>query len=76
MAIGVSGGDGVSCDADLGSYSSCVTLMAGNAAVQTACEVKRQLPSAVSDQLGVPSTDLLTRGGKIFVRNAPDRAMR
>jgi 4-hydroxybenzoyl-CoA reductase alpha subunit len=60
---------------DLGSYSSRVTFMAGNAALQAAREVKRQLLSAVSEQLGVASTDLGARAGKIFIRNDPSRAV-
>jgi len=60
---------------DLGSYSSRVTFMAGNAALQAAREVKRQLLSAVSEQLGVASTDLVARAGKIFIRNDPSRAV-
>ena len=60
---------------DLGSYSSRVTFMAGNAALQAAREVKRQLLSAVSEQLGVPPPALVAREGEIFVRSAPDRVV-
>jgi 4-hydroxybenzoyl-CoA reductase alpha subunit len=60
---------------DLGSYSSRVTFMAGNAALQAAREVKRQLLSAVSEQLGVAPADLVARAGTIFVRNDPGRAV-
>jgi 4-hydroxybenzoyl-CoA reductase subunit alpha len=60
---------------DLGSYSSRVTFMAGNAALQAAREVKRQVLSAVSELLGVAPADLVARAGKIFVRNDPGRTV-
>src|SRR5260370_1883337 len=39
---------------DLGSYSSRVTIMAGNAALQAAVRAKTLLAQAVGERLGVP----------------------
>ncbi len=50
---------------DLGSYSSRVTFMAGNAAIDAARKLKQQLLEAASERLQVP-TDRLQAGGGVF----------
>src|SRR6201988_2638548 len=43
---------------DLGSYSSRVTLMTGNAAIQAAERARELLSQAVAEKLGVPIENL------------------
>ena len=51
---------------DLGSYSSRVTFMAGNAAIAAARKLKEQLIVAASEHLQVPIERLLAEGGIIY----------
>ena len=51
---------------DLGSYSSRVTFMAGNAAKQAAEKLKRQLFEAAADAMSVPEDKLAAAGGIIY----------
>ncbi|HJT55161.1 MAG TPA: molybdopterin cofactor-binding domain-containing protein, partial [Ktedonobacteraceae bacterium] len=51
---------------DLGSYSSRVTFMAGNAAIAAARKLKEQIFSAVAEQLHVPVEQLHVEDGVIF----------
>ena len=51
---------------DLGSYSSRVTIMMGNAAMQAAERVKAQLAEAVAEKLEVLPERLLFSYGKVF----------
>jgi CO/xanthine dehydrogenase Mo-binding subunit len=60
---------------DLGSYSSRVTFMAGNAAVQAAQRMREKLFAAVSADLGVPVEKLVARDGRIFDGDDPDVGM-
>jgi 4-hydroxybenzoyl-CoA reductase alpha subunit len=60
---------------DLGSYSSRVTLMTGNAARQAAGTLRAWLLEAASRRLGVPAADLEARGGRIGVRDDPARGL-
>jgi len=50
---------------DLGSYSSRVTIMAGNAALQAAERAKALLTEAVSEKLGVPEERLAFAGKRV-----------
>jgi 4-hydroxybenzoyl-CoA reductase alpha subunit len=52
---------------DLGSYSSRVTLMAGNAVREAAAAVKRQLIGTAAGKLGRDPQRLVARNGWIFV---------
>jgi len=52
--VHVVSGDTSLAPVDLGSYSSRVTFMAGNAAKQAACKLRDQLLSVAAEQLGVP----------------------
>jgi 4-hydroxybenzoyl-CoA reductase alpha subunit len=60
---------------DLGSYSSRVTFMAGNAALQAAERLRDKIFAAVSADLGVPIERLVARGGRVYDDAAPDVGM-
>jgi len=51
---------------DLGSYSSRVTVMMGNAAIQAAEKIKQQIAIAASEQLGVAPDRLTFADGRVF----------
>jgi 4-hydroxybenzoyl-CoA reductase subunit alpha len=51
---------------DLGSYSSRVTVMMGNAAIQAAQKIKDQVAIAAAEQLGVSPERLSFGNGKVF----------
>ncbi len=54
---------------DLGSYSSRVTFMAGNAAIQAAQQLREKLINAAADELDVPPEELILRGGVLKRRD-------
>jgi 4-hydroxybenzoyl-CoA reductase alpha subunit len=58
---------------DLGSYSSRVTLMAGNAAVQAAERARALLAEAVSKRLEIPKERLRFADKQVFDSVAPER---
>jgi 4-hydroxybenzoyl-CoA reductase alpha subunit len=60
---------------DLGSYSSRVTLMTGNAAIQAARKLKPMLLEIASEKLEVPAGRLRMAGRRIFDRDQPDVGM-
>jgi 4-hydroxybenzoyl-CoA reductase subunit alpha len=51
---------------DLGSYSSRVTLMTGNAAIAAARPLREKILSAAAETLGLPAEALTIEGGKVF----------
>ena len=51
---------------DLGSYSSRVTFMMGNAAIDAAKKVKQQMLEAAAEKLGLPPEALGMRDGRVF----------
>ena len=51
---------------DLGSYSSRVTLMMGNAAIQAAERARDMLAAAVAEHLAVPADRLAFAGRRVF----------
>ncbi len=53
---------------DLGSYSSRVTFMAGNAAVEAAQKIRATVFEAVAEKLQVPAVRLMARGRRVFDR--------
>lgn len=57
---------------DLGSYSSRVTLMTGNAALQAAERARDLLAKAVSAKLGVPETNLAFAERRVFDVENPE----
>jgi 4-hydroxybenzoyl-CoA reductase alpha subunit len=60
---------------DLGSYSSRVTLMMGNAAIQAATRARDLLAEAVSAVLDVPKDRLVFAGRRAFDASDPSRGM-
>jgi 4-hydroxybenzoyl-CoA reductase subunit alpha len=60
---------------DLGSYSSRVTIMAGNAALQAAERAKALLAEAVSERLGVPPERLRFADKRVFDSIAPENGV-
>lgn len=73
--IRVVDGDTMLTPVDLGSYSSRVTFMAGNAAIEAADAVRAQLVSAVAVKLGCTVEELQLRGGRVFRRDAPEQGV-
>jgi 4-hydroxybenzoyl-CoA reductase subunit alpha len=60
---------------DLGSYSSRVTLMMGNAAIQAAERARALLAEAVSRKLDVPADRLVFAERRVFDSNDPARCV-
>jgi 4-hydroxybenzoyl-CoA reductase subunit alpha len=60
---------------DLGSYSSRVTLMTGNAAVQAAERAREILSTHVAAKLEVPQVRLAFADGRVFDVEDPDRSV-
>ena len=60
---------------DLGSYSSRVTLMMGNAAIQAAERARDLLAHAVSRKLDVPKARLVFAERRVFDAENPERGM-
>jgi 4-hydroxybenzoyl-CoA reductase subunit alpha len=60
---------------DLGSYSSRVTFMAGNAAIAAARTLKEQLFTVAAERLGVPIEQLHASGGMIYNEDDPGKAL-
>jgi 4-hydroxybenzoyl-CoA reductase subunit alpha len=58
---------------DLGSYSSRVTIMAGNAALQAATRAKALIAEAVAIKLEVSVEQIRFADHQVFDRNAPER---
>ena len=60
---------------DLGSYSSRVTLMAGNAAIQAAGRLRERIFTAVAKKLEVEPGRLTARDRRVFVEDDEDRGV-
>ena len=60
---------------DLGSYSSRVTLMMGNAAIQAAQRAREIVASAVGAKLELPAERLVFADRRVFDRERPDRGV-
>ncbi|HEX9670331.1 MAG TPA: molybdopterin cofactor-binding domain-containing protein, partial [Thermoanaerobaculia bacterium] len=60
---------------DLGSYSSRVTLMVGNAALQAAERARALLAEAAAEQLEVPAGRLVFAEGRVFDAEEPERGL-
>jgi 4-hydroxybenzoyl-CoA reductase subunit alpha len=60
---------------DLGSYSSRVTLMAGNAAVQAVERARALLAQAVAERLDIPQERLRFAGKRVFDSAAPEKSV-
>jgi 4-hydroxybenzoyl-CoA reductase alpha subunit len=60
---------------DLGSYSSRVTLMVGNAALQAAERARELLSKAAAAQIEVPEARLVFAEGRVFDAADPDKGL-
>jgi 4-hydroxybenzoyl-CoA reductase alpha subunit len=60
---------------DLGSYSSRVTLMAGNAAIQAAERARAIIAAGVSAKLGTPEDRLVFAEGRVFDAEDPGQGL-
>jgi 4-hydroxybenzoyl-CoA reductase subunit alpha len=60
---------------DLGSYSSRVTLMVGNAAIQAAERARELLSTAVAEQLEIPQDRLVFAERRVFDAADPEHGM-
>jgi 4-hydroxybenzoyl-CoA reductase subunit alpha len=60
---------------DLGSYSSRVTLMMGNAAIEAATRARDIVAEAVARRLEIPVTRVIFSGGRVFDAEAPERGV-
>jgi 4-hydroxybenzoyl-CoA reductase alpha subunit len=60
---------------DLGSYSSRVTIMMGNAALQAAERVRGTLAEAASESLGIPPDRVVFSQGRVFAAEDPGKGM-
>jgi 4-hydroxybenzoyl-CoA reductase alpha subunit len=60
---------------DLGSYSSRVTFMAGNAAVEAAMKVRSRIIKAVADKLEADPGDLTVVDGRVAVEGDPESGL-
>ena len=60
---------------DLGSYSSRVTLMTGNAAIQAAERARDTIAGAVTEKLGIPRDRLVFAGRRVFDSEDPEKGV-
>ncbi|HSL84816.1 MAG TPA: molybdopterin cofactor-binding domain-containing protein, partial [Thermoanaerobaculia bacterium] len=60
---------------DLGSYSSRVTLMMGNAALEAADRAREMLAKAVAERLEVPKGRLVFAEGRVFDAEDPETGL-
>jgi len=60
------------CPVDLGAYSSRVTFMVGNATIDAARKLRRQIVQAVAEAWEVDPQRLFMGGGKVFDLDAPE----
>jgi len=68
-------GDTGTTPVDLGSYSSRVTVMMGNAAIEAARGVRERIAQALAEHFGVPAETLVFSGGQVFAEHDPDRSL-
>src|SRR5688572_32949671 len=60
---------------DLGSYSSRVTVMTGNAALQAADAARAVIARGAAEKLGVPADRLVFADARVFAAEDPERGM-
>jgi 4-hydroxybenzoyl-CoA reductase subunit alpha len=70
--VHVVSGDTSLAPVDLGSYSSRVTFMAGNAVKQAALKLRDQLAEVAAEQLGVPTERILCAYRRYYDHEDPD----
>ncbi len=59
---------------DLGSYSSRVTFMAGNACLDAARNLKKRMCEVLAKRWAVPVEELEARGGRVYHRNGAGKS--
>src|SRR5205823_6128143 len=59
---------------DIGSYSSRVTMMAGNATLRAAREIRKQIASAAARKMNCAPEELVFREDKVFKRDSKRKA--
>ena len=67
-------GDTATSPVDLGSYSSRVTLMMGNAAIQAAERVREMIAIAVAAQLDTMPEQVIMSHGRVFAADDPNKS--
>jgi 4-hydroxybenzoyl-CoA reductase alpha subunit len=60
---------------DLGSYSSRVTVMTGNAALEAAGRARDVVARGAAEKLGVPADQLVFAEGRVFAASDPERGL-
>ena len=73
--VRVTTSDTDTCPVDLGAYSSRITLMAGNAALDAARKLRHQLQQAVGEKLGCSPGQVLLADGEAFDRDHPEERL-
>ncbi len=73
--IALTTGDTALTPVDLGSYSSRVTFMAGNAALQAAQQMRSRIAEAVAARLDAAAADLVFANRRVSVRGVPARGV-
>ena len=73
--VHVVAGDTSLAPVDLGSYSSRVTMMAGNAVKNAGLKLRTQLFSVAAEKLGVPADRLNSAYRRIYDQKDPEKAM-
>jgi CO/xanthine dehydrogenase Mo-binding subunit len=68
-------GDTGTTPVDLGSYSSRVTVMMGNAAIDASQKLKKLIAEAAAEQLEVIPDHLEFSSGRIFLKNEPSKSL-
>src|ERR1700726_3941650 len=61
---------------DIGSYSSRVTFMAGNATLRAAEDVKKRIAAAAAKKMGCAAEDILFRSDLVLKKGSAPHAMR
>ncbi len=75
LDVSVCSGDTDLTPVDLGSYSSRVTFMAGNAARSAALDVRERIAVVAGAELGIAPERCAFENGRVFDRKNPDRAL-
>ena len=75
MDVKVVTGDTALGPVDLGSYSSRVTLMMGNAAIQAATRARERLAAAAATSLELPEERIGFGAGRVFDVSNPERGL-
>jgi len=73
--VRVTAADSDTCPVDLGAYSSRITMMAGNAAIDAARKLRKQVQEAVGEKLGIPAKQVMLADGEAFDSQDGDARM-